>query len=123
MAEVAQLYNTLPTLGDADERFVNRDDTFNSVALVLAEYGHVFGLCLTHIHGKLVEGEIMLEKGNISQPEKLENCGAYHPNRWLSSGKPYEFTVNQTQTPPKALFDQFYHLTKKANLEEILGLY
>ncbi|KAI1399453.1 hypothetical protein F4819DRAFT_464966 [Hypoxylon fuscum] len=123
MAAVAQLYNTLPTLGDADEKFVNREGVFKVVATLLAEYGHVFGLCLVHAHCKLAEGEIMIEKNNISQPEELENAGAYYPDRWLASGEPYEFTVCQTQAPPKTLVDQFHQLTKEAKLEDVLGLY
>ncbi|KAL5331526.1 hypothetical protein ACEPPN_001060 [Leptodophora sp. 'Broadleaf-Isolate-01'] len=100
MAEVSQLYNKLPTLGDADDTFVDRDNVFKILAVLLAEYGNTFGLCLVHNHCKLIEGEIMLQKGNMSQPEKLENAGVYYPNRWLSGGVPYEFTTKQSPTPP-----------------------
>lgn len=123
MAEVAQLYNTLPTLGEANEKFVEREATFKLLAALLAEYRNVFGLCLVHAHCKLTEGEIMLAKRNVSQPEKLANAEIYYPERWLSDGKPYEFTVRRTKAPPHALIDKFQHVTKDVGLHEVLGLY
>ena len=38
------MYNTLPTLGDAEERFTDREQLFAACRSLLAQYGNVFGL-------------------------------------------------------------------------------
>jgi hypothetical protein len=122
MAQVTQRYNTLPTLGDADNAFVDRDLKFKVLAELLAGYGNIFGLTLFHSHCKLNEGEIMLEKGNVSQPEKKETVDSY-PNRWLSNGEAYEFTTEKTQSPRKELINKFHALTKDFKDDQLLGIY
>lgn len=62
----------------------------------------------------------MLSRGNISQPETFALPGNYYPERWLSSGVPYEFTTRPTVPPPAALFDEFHRLTADIG---VLGLY
>ncbi|KAG6367251.1 hypothetical protein INS49_001437 [Diaporthe citri] len=89
MTALTVLYNELPTLGDADERFSERENIFLSVRDLLAQYNHVWGLCLVHAHCKLEKDEVMLGRGNVSQPEVASNLGEYYPERWLSSGTPY----------------------------------
>lgn len=59
MATLATLYNQLPTLGEAEERFTERAPLFAALASLLAEYGNFWSLCLVHAHCKLAEGEIM----------------------------------------------------------------
>lgn len=44
MAATATIYNQLPTLGEADERFTEREQVFAKAASLLAEYGFAFGL-------------------------------------------------------------------------------
>lgn len=123
MAEIVSLYNSLPTLGEADEQFVDREATFRALATLLGQHEYTFGLCLIHAHCELAEGEIMLASGNVSQPRLLEHTPTFHPERWLSTGKPYEFTVRSTEKPPTELVDEFQRIVKEAKLQDILGLY
>ncbi|KAI1106982.1 hypothetical protein F4804DRAFT_329728 [Jackrogersella minutella] len=129
MAEVASLYNSLPTLGEADEQFVNREAMLRALATLLAQYEYAFGLCLVHAHCKLsdttelAEGEIMLAAGNVSQPKLMEHTPTYYPERWLSTGEPYEFTVRRTEKPPTELIEEFQRIVRDAKLQDILGLY
>lgn len=123
MAGVATLYNSLPTLGEADEQFVNRHVMLHALSSLLAQYEYAFGLYLVHAHCKLAEGEIMLATGNVSQPELTENIPTYYPERWLSTGEPYEFTVRRTEKPPTELIDEFQRIVKDSKLQGILGLY
>ena len=93
MTAVAHLYNTLPTLGDADPKFIERDSTFKQLGKLLSNYDGGFGACLVHAHYRIAEGEAMLVTGNISkpvQPEEKESC---FPERWMVDGTPYEFTT------------------------------
>ncbi|KAF4943499.1 hypothetical protein FGADI_13375 [Fusarium gaditjirri] len=116
----ATIYNQLPTLGEADERFTGRDEIFAKATTLLAEYGFTFGLCLIHAHCTLADNEIMLGKGNISQPEKVTDLTEYYPERWLPSGEPYEFTTRPTTSPPAALVEKLRLLTSQIG---VLGLY
>ena len=120
MATTVTLYNALPTLGEAEERFASRERMFAAVRSLLAEYGFVFGLCLIRAHCKLADDEIMVGRGNISQPEKASALVECYPERWLSSGEPYEFTTRPTTSPPAPLIDAFHQLTSHV---EVLGLY
>ncbi|KAJ5711948.1 hypothetical protein N7488_006104 [Penicillium malachiteum] len=122
MAEIAQLYNTLPTLGEADEKFDNRGSAMKLIAMLLAQYNNVFGLCLVHANYELSEGEVMVARGNVSQPEEI-NQGDVYPERWLSDGGPYEFTARHTSMPPSSLVKEFQRITSAVNLQDVLGLY
>ncbi len=62
----------------------------------------------------------MLGRGNISQPEKSSGLATFYPERWLSSGQPYEFTTRPTSTPPASLIEAFDRLTSHVG---VLGLY
>lgn len=123
MAEVATRYNALPTLGEADEMFINREPVLLALSSLLAQYKYAFGLCLVHAHCKLSTGEIMLARDNVSQPEQVEHAPHFYPERWLSDGKPYEFTVRNTEKPPEELIEEFQRIVKDAQLQDILGLY
>ena len=122
MATLATLYNDLPTLGEADERFTERTPIFAALDSLLDQYNNAWGACLVHAHCKLAEGEIMLGKGDISQPESALELAAveYYPERWLPSGKPYEFTTRRTTTPPIDLIKAFNSITSNVG---VLGLY
>jgi hypothetical protein len=122
-APVAHLYNTLPTLGYADTQFVEREPVFKQLAELLAKHNNVFGICLVHSHCKLDDTEIMLAKGDVSEPEKLANVEQFYPERWLANGTPYEFTTRQTEKPPQDLINTFLQITREFNLQDILGFY
>lgn len=62
----------------------------------------------------------MLGRGNVSQPEKVSDLTEYYPERWLSSGLPYEFTTRPTADPPAALINALNQLTSHIG---VLGLY
>lgn len=116
MATPATLYNRLPTLGEAEERFTERGPVFTAIGSPLAEYGNVWGACLVHAHCKLAEGEIMLGKESISQPESALELVEYYAERWLSSGEPYEFTTRRTTAPPVALITAFNNITSNVGV-------
>ncbi|KAJ7828798.1 hypothetical protein B0H13DRAFT_2117257 [Mycena leptocephala] len=109
MTDVASLYNSLPTIEEADKNFVDRTQLFSKLAPLLAAYEYKFGVCLVHAHCKLEEGEMMVASGYISEPQKDLQC---YPERWLASGEPYEFTTESTATPPAELFTEFRQLSE-----------
>ncbi|MCJ1329842.1 hypothetical protein MMC10_006523 [Thelotrema lepadinum] len=118
---MAELYNTLPTLADAEERFTHREQIFVACRSLLAKYENNFGICLVHAHCNLSDGEIMLARGNVSQPEKISKLAEYYPERWLSSGTPYEFTTRLTTAPPVALVEAFNQLTVQLGVLDLVG--
>ncbi|KAI9861045.1 MAG: hypothetical protein M1813_005474 [Trichoglossum hirsutum] len=95
MATVSVLYNTLPSLGDAEKRFLDREKVFATVRNLLAI-------------------------DNISQPENVSSLKEYYPERWLPSGEAYEFTTRPTISPPADLMKAFNDLTSHIG---VLGLY
>ncbi|KAI9714038.1 MAG: hypothetical protein M1820_000768 [Bogoriella megaspora] len=118
---VASLYNTLPTLGDADDKFIHREATFEKLIGLFKKYDYEWGLCLVHVHCNLEAGELMLANGNISNPSEA-SVDSQHvfPERWLCNGKAYEFTTKHTRSPPVELVDEFRSLT---GANPVLGLY
>jgi hypothetical protein len=117
MTDVASLYNSLPTIKEANKNFVDRTQLFSKLAPLLAAYEYKFGVCLVHAHCKLEEGEMMVASGHVSEPQKDLQC---YPERWLASGDPYEFTTESTATPPAELFAKFKAVVGSIGL---LGLY
>ena len=101
MTTMASLYNSLPSLEEATNKFTNRAHIFSKLASLLSKYEHKFGVCLVHVHCKLEESEIMVASGHVSQPECNVDC---YPVCWLASGEPYEFTKEPIVTPPPELF-------------------
>jgi hypothetical protein len=120
MEQVWKLYNTLPTLAEADEGFSDREAIFTALGELLREYDNAFGVCLVHAHCTLTEGEIMLCEENVSHPVEVQSAPAHYPERWLSSGQPYEFTTRRTQEPPFELLAKFKALTGGS---DFVGLY
>ncbi|KAI9807719.1 MAG: hypothetical protein M1826_004486 [Phylliscum demangeonii] len=121
MASLRSMYNSLPTLGEAEVRFTDRAGMMTKLAPLLAAYGGMFGLCLIHAHCSLAEGEVMLADGHVSQPVKRsEILGPCYPDRWLPTGEPYEFTTRTTTEPPAELLLSFARLTGAIG---VLGLY
>lgn len=113
----AALYNALPSLEEADAKFVNREHIFAKLAPVLAKYDRKFGVCLIHRHCDLEEGEMMVATGNISQPERNVTC---YPDRWLPTGEAFEFSRNQAPSPPQELFEEFRGIVQGLG---VLGLF
>lgn len=120
MATTSALYNALPTIDEAIEIFVEREKVFKAIKPLLTKYGNAFGVCLVHAHCTLDDGEVMLARGDVSQPEKESSIGEYYPERWLPTGEPYEFTKTPTTTPPAELFNEFRRIT---GFSDVLGLY
>ena len=120
MATISALYNTLPSLEEAEKRFVEREKIFATVKSLLATYENAFGLCLVHAHCTLAEDEIMLAMDNISQPENVSSLKECYPERWLSNGVAYEFTTKPTISPPADLIKAFNDCTSHIG---VLGLY
>ena len=119
MVDYVQMYNSLPSIEEADERFLNREETFAKLAPLLAEFNHQFGVCLVHAHCKLQQGEKMIAQGNITQPE-LSTDVPHFPDRWLPNGQPFEFTTTPTTSPPARLIAEFQKITGPNN---VLGLW
>jgi len=117
MTTIASLYNTLPSVEEANETPFDRTRIFSELTVLLAAYEYKYGVCLVHAHCKLEEGEVMIASGHISQPARDVQC---YPERWLPSGVPYEFTREPTVTPPPELFDQFRLIIDGI---DVLGLY
>jgi len=117
MATVAALYNSLPSINEADNKFVERDRIFSQLAPLLAAYEHKFGVCLVHRHCTLEEGEMMVATENISQPERDVQS---YPERWLATGEPYEFTRKPTRSPPPRLLEVFQKIVRGV---DVLGLF
>jgi len=118
MDAYVDLYNSLPTLGEADDRFTDRDITFAKLAPLLASYQHRFGVCLVHSHCELGPGEKMIATGNVSQPEAAHT--PHYPTRWLHTGEPFEFRTEATPSPPAELIAEFQRIVGNIG---VLGLY
>jgi len=119
MVDYVQMYNNLPSIDEADKRFLNREETFAKLAPLLAEFNHQFGVCLLHAHCKLQEGEKMIAQDNITQPELAPHV-THFPDRWLPNGQPFEFTIVPTASPPAKLLTEFQKITGP---DGVLGLY
>jgi hypothetical protein len=117
MNSITTLYNSLPDVEEADDKFVNRAPIFSKLAQLLTEYDYKFGVCLVHGHCKLEEGEVMIADGLVSQPQRAET---FYPERWLASGTPYEFNKEPTVSPPPELFERFRRIVDGI---DVLGLY
>ena len=112
----ALLYNTLLSVEEADFMFDNREEILSKLAPLLAKYDNQFGVCLVHRHSDLEDGEMMVTRGDTSEPEKAAEC---HPERWLVTGVPYEFSSEPTPSPPEGLLKEFQYIVKGLG---ILGL-
>jgi hypothetical protein len=116
-AMTAAVYNTLPTLGDADRRFTDRSSVFERLAPVLAQHQNQFGVCLVHAHCALEDGEIMVSDGDISEPKRVLSA---YPERWLSSGEPFEFSHAPVPVPSSELVKAFQEAV--GEYADLLGL-
>ncbi|KJA21292.1 hypothetical protein HYPSUDRAFT_42140 [Hypholoma sublateritium FD-334 SS-4] len=101
----ATAYNNLLDVDTATQLFTNRDEIFGKLGPVFQQYGNnKFGVCLVHRHCLLEEGERMVAKGNVSQPE---TNGPTYPERWLATGEAYEFSHEETSLPSEELLSNF----------------
>lgn len=116
--DVAQIYNQLPTIEEADRRFsTNRDTILSQLAPLMRKYHNQFGVCLVHAHCKIEPGEKMVSIGNISEPLRGVEC---YPESWLSNANAYEFSITPTSLPPPELFNDFQKIIGDVG---VLGLY
>lgn len=104
MEPTSILYNKLPSLAEANQKFRDRDDILKRLASVFAKHDRRFGVSLIHSHCKLEQGEKMVAEGPISQPERNVEC---FPEHWLATGEAYEFTKKPTISPPSDLLTEF----------------
>jgi hypothetical protein len=104
MNSIAALYNTLPSLDQANKKFSNREHIFPMLAAVLTGYEDKFAINLVHRHSILKEGEKMVTIGNITEPMKDVEC---YPDRWLATGQAYVFNTKPTESPPEDLLEKF----------------
>jgi len=94
------------------------------LSALLAAFDSAWGMCLVHAHCTLAEGELMLARGNVSQPETRETLKEpYFPERWLADGRAFEYNTEKTAAPPAELVNQFHAMVTKAGLIGVLGLY
>lgn len=104
-------FNTLPDLGDSNERFNTShglEALQNSIGRIFIEHGlhHLFGVCLLHKHAMLQENQALVDANGTSTPWQLGNAeilengtfkkfnGLIKPHSWaVVDGKlvPYEF--------------------------------
>lgn len=104
----SHIYNALPTVEDAHERFrPNKDAVLASLVPLISKYNNKYGVNLVHQHVQLEPGEITLSKSDgVTEP--VRNPTVYHPERWLASGVPYEFSVEKVgEAPPPEFFAEF----------------
>ncbi|PVF95387.1 hypothetical protein CPB86DRAFT_827927 [Serendipita vermifera] len=117
MTSIASLYNTLPTLKEARNQLEDKEGILSKLVPILAKYENQYGVCLVHRHCTLEEGEAMVAEGNVSQPE---TSGSYYPERWLSTGEPYEFNREPCKSPPENLLKEFQEAVGEIH---VLGLF
>jgi hypothetical protein len=119
---VATLYNTLPSLDEANEQFINREQVLKTLGPLFAKHGNKFGLCLVHRHCTLEDGEMMVATGNVSEPKRDIKC---FPERWLATGQPFEFNRDPTSPPPSELVEEFQTIVKGMSFGGVgvLGLF
>ncbi|KAF2240266.1 hypothetical protein BU26DRAFT_443044, partial [Trematosphaeria pertusa] len=127
-ADMAARYNGLPSLVDSDSAFakpasLSRDSILKLMAPIFAKWNYKHGLALVHRHCEIKPEEIMLATGDVCQPANVSKAGEFYPERWLSNGKPYEFTTRPTVPPLAELLAEFLPLAKAAGLEDVLGIY
>ncbi|KAF7343049.1 hypothetical protein MVEN_01735200 [Mycena venus] len=121
-----ELYNMLPTIEGAASLCTPAalSAMTPELSALLATFGCEWGMCLVHAHCTLAEGELMLARGNVSQPEMMQNLlEPYFPERWLADGRAFEYNAEKTAAPPAELVTQFHAIVTKAGLAGILGLY
>jgi hypothetical protein len=103
MTSIDALFNTLPSLDQANKKFSNRKSIFPMLVAVLSGYEDKFGINLVHRHTTLDKGEKMVTIGNVTKPMKDVKC---YPERWLVTGQAYVFNTEPTESPPEELLEK-----------------
>ncbi|KAF8165649.1 hypothetical protein B0H34DRAFT_794019 [Crassisporium funariophilum] len=98
----ALFYSSLPNIDDAHRAFVDRDILLKLVP-IFANHKD-FGVCLVHRHTVLEEGELMVTRGRVTQPERITDA---YPHSWVRSGKPFEYNAVWTPDLPQTLLQDF----------------
>lgn len=122
MTSPAELYNSLPSVEEADEKFTDRERIFSMLVPILRGYEDKFGINLVHGHAKLEKGEKMITSGKESWPRSdVEG----YPERWLATGQPYVFNVKETESPPTDLSNRLkevFSIAGDINGIDVLGI-
>jgi hypothetical protein len=101
------VYNSLPSIQDADKRFQNREELLAKLTPLVAKYQNHFGACLVHNHTQLEPGEVMVATSD-SVSEPVVSSGTYYPEKWLASGQAYEYSIEPpAHQPPPEFFEEF----------------
>jgi len=122
-----ELYNSLPSLREAREHLFSLDggpDPLLKYLGPLFKKYPQFGICLIHAHCKLGSGERMVSTGRISEPKIVSDESCF-PERWLSSGDPFEFSSSPTVkggSVPKELLDGFQARLRSFSPNDLSGL-
>ncbi|KAF5380677.1 hypothetical protein D9757_007072 [Collybiopsis confluens] len=94
-----ELYNHLATLEDANAALNASKAThqiFSKIASLLSSFGQEWGLVLVHGHCTLQPNEKMVHRGRVAEPEIVREGTTVFPTRWMSDGKPFEYTPGYT---------------------------
>ncbi|KAF8652152.1 hypothetical protein AX16_004538 [Volvariella volvacea WC 439] len=115
----AQLYNSLPLLGDADEHFTDRSvlkDNDNGILplVQLFAYHPAYSVCLVHRHCDLKEGERMVTRSSDNPDYDAVTCPSMdedvYPHAWLADGTPFEYSKSPAPGLPRQLRERFLEL-------------
>jgi hypothetical protein len=119
MSSVAMLYNTLPNLGEAEKKLAGQQFDSVDLANLLAAYSYEFSIyLLVHAYCRLVEEEIMLANGNISEPKHVSGVDGYYSENRLASGETFEFRRSATKAPSPGVLAELNRLTKSIGVLE-----
>lgn len=116
-------YNGLPSVEDATTALPPDLEwrVLVEVEKILRQHSSKFGLCLTHRHFSLEEGELMVEDTEgIMKPRLAEPNVMFYPKRWIQNGIPYEFSTQPQLLIPDNLWHKFQQLIPR---DSFLGLY
>ncbi|KAF8992224.1 hypothetical protein BDQ17DRAFT_1369809 [Cyathus striatus] len=94
------VYNRLPSLAEADGLFPSEAQRefllkLNTMS-IFREHYH-YAVTLVHRHATLEPGEIMVSRGDVTRPERIEDAGKVYASAWLTSGEAYEFTSDDAK--------------------------
>lgn len=114
------IYNSLPSVEVANAALpFDFDATLAKVEHVFRPHGTKFGLCLTHRHFALQEGEIMVENANdVMKPEAISTTA--YAKRWTRDGTPYEYSAEPQNEVSAELLRAFKQVVPAGSF---LGIY
>ncbi|KAF8165650.1 hypothetical protein B0H34DRAFT_689923 [Crassisporium funariophilum] len=105
-----EFYNSLPYVDDAHRALVDRE-ILRKLVPIFANHKD-FAICLVHRHTLLNEGEIMVTRGNTTQPERVTDA---YPHSWDRSGRPFEYNSVLTPDVPQTLLQDFQKIVAEGS--------